>query len=67
MKYLADFPHLEEFDTRGNFFPAEAVQPITRMGKLLRLKLDGRYVSAEEARQMQLAMPNSHVHRIDNR
>jgi hypothetical protein len=64
MKQLAAFPSLEELGTRGNLMVRSALSPTIELAKLQRLIVDGRYVSHEDARQLQEAMPHCHVQRM---
>jgi hypothetical protein len=44
---------------------ADGLMPVTKLAGLEWLKLDGRYVSHDEARKIQVAMPHCHVQRLD--
>jgi Leucine-rich repeat (LRR) protein len=65
LEHLAAIPNLQHLTLRGNLMVAEALTPITKMPGLEWLKVDGRYVSHDEARKIQVAMPHCHVQRLD--
>ena len=65
MTYHADIPHLEQLSIRGNLMVAEVLLPLTQLASLVWLQVDGRFVSHEEARALQEAMPHCHVQRVD--
>ncbi|HEY3393598.1 MAG TPA: hypothetical protein VGK58_12880 [Lacipirellulaceae bacterium] len=65
LQYLAAIPKLRLLTVRGNLMVAEALAPITKLPALEWLKVDGRYVSHDEARKIQVAMPHCHVQRLD--
>jgi hypothetical protein len=65
LHHLAAIPNLKRLSLLGNLMVAEVLAPIPRLSSLEWLKVDGRYVSHEEARQLQVAMPHCHVQRLD--
>ncbi|HEX2476670.1 MAG TPA: hypothetical protein VHK01_18095 [Lacipirellulaceae bacterium] len=65
LQHLAAIPNLQHLTLRGNLMVADALMPITRLTGLEWLKVDGRYVSHDEARKIQVAMPHCHVQRLD--
>ena len=67
MKLLGEFPELTELDTRGNLMVPEVLTPVTKLAPLQRFKVDGRYVSHQDFRRMQEAMPHCHVQRMNDR
>jgi hypothetical protein len=65
LQHLAAIPNLRHLTVRGNLMVAEALASITKLPALEWLKVDGRYVSHDEARKIQVAMPHCHVQRLD--
>ncbi len=65
LQHLAAIPKLRLLSVRGNLMVAEALAPVTKLPALEWLKVDGRYVSHDEARKIQVAMPHCHVQRLD--
>ena len=65
MHHLAGIPKLKQLSVRGNLMLAEVLEPVTNLSTLELLQVDGRYVSHEDHRQLQLAMPRCHVQRMD--
>jgi hypothetical protein len=65
MHHLAGMPNLEQLSVMGNLMVIEVLGPVTKVGSLEWLKVDGRFVSHDEARRLQLAMPHCHVQRIE--
>jgi hypothetical protein len=62
---LAEIPNLRLLTLCGNLMTAAALPPVTGLTRLEWLKVDGRYVSHDEARKIQVAMPHCHVQRLD--
>jgi Leucine-rich repeat (LRR) protein len=65
LEHLAAIPNLRHLTLRGNLMVADGLMPVTKLAGLEWLKLDGRYVSHDEARKIQVAMPHCHVQRLD--
>ena len=65
LAHLAEIPNLKLLTLCGNLMVADALSPITKLTGLEWLKVDGRYVSHDEARKIQVAMPHCHVQRLD--
>jgi hypothetical protein len=65
LQHLAAIPNLQHVTLRGNLMVADVLMPITKLRGLEWLKVDGRYVSHDEARKIQVAMPHCHVQRLD--
>ncbi|HJQ80707.1 MAG TPA: hypothetical protein VJ828_12160 [Lacipirellulaceae bacterium] len=65
LAYLTELPNLKLLTLCGNLMVADTLSPITKLTGLEWLKVDGRYVSHDEARRIQVAMPHCHVQRLD--
>jgi hypothetical protein len=65
MSNLAEIPNLRRLSIRGNLMVAEVLSPVTRLTLLEWLQVDARFVTHEEARALQEAMPHCHVQRSD--
>jgi hypothetical protein len=65
LAHLATLPALKLLSLCGNLMAADALTPVVKLTGLEWLKVDGRYVSHEEARKIQVAMPHCHVQRLD--
>jgi Leucine-rich repeat (LRR) protein len=65
LEHLTAIPNLRHLTLRGNLMVADALAPISRLPDLEWLRVDGRYVSHDEARKIQVAMPHCHVQRLD--
>ncbi len=65
MHHLAGIPSLKQLSLMGNLMVIEVLGPLTKLKSLEWLKVDGRFVSHDEARQLQLDMPHCHVQRIE--
>jgi hypothetical protein len=65
LEHLAAIPHLRQLTARGNLMVADALTPLTKLSALEWLKVDGRFVSHEDLRHLQVAMPHCHVQRVE--
>jgi hypothetical protein len=63
MRHLGAIPNLQHLSARGNLMVAEVLEPLKNMPSLVRLQIDGRFVSHASARLLQEAMPHCHVQR----
>jgi hypothetical protein len=67
MQHLKKIPNLKELSLMGNLMVTNVLGPLTDLKSLQWVKVDGRYLSHDEARQLQLMLPHCHVQRIEFR